>query len=316
MTETSQQSSILLSSSSALKAGYSQPQEQSSAREGTPAAKPQVDLLKGLLLLTTALFVLFLFSLPILSWLFNDVLGLAKDLCETPAEEIQCGSGASYMEIAEKLSRRNAHGELVGCSCEDGILQDWACAVGSGRFSISYFIATAPGTGMMAALSAWPILGMWYYGAGTLRRVSHEDGANTITLGFLEGTLIAFQFFYGLFLINTVCVEPTFHTVSVVLFILASVVHYITVAYTIGTSTRRGKFISTFVAVAVAAVVLGAVWPTSPSWLGQHAFWLGECIGLSAGMSLAPILSYFQLPGGVLGDEEVAAGSAAAPSSV
>jgi len=288
------QSSVsLLTSKPAAKEGCRQQDGEAEAHHVALGATPQAHLLKGLLCFSTALFVLFLFSQPMLSWLFNDVLGYAADLCETPADEIQCGNQANYVEIAEKLGRRNAAGELIGCSCEDGILRDWSCAAGATSFSISYFISTAPGTGMMAALSAWPMIGAWFYGAGTLRKMSHADGGVTAEMDILGATLIAFQLFYGLFLVNTTCVAPKFHVVSVVLFNSAAVVHYVTVAYYIGRSTQAGKYINVSVAVAIVAIFLGTVWPESPSWLGQHAFWLGECIGLSSGMSIAPILIYW-----------------------
>jgi len=270
-----------------------QSREESSAPGGALSAKPQVDFLKGLLVLATAIFVLFLFLQPVLSWLFNDVFGMVQALCETPAEEIQCGSGVSYVEIAERLDRRNANGTLIGCSCEDGFLRDYACAVGTSSFSISYFISTAPGTGAMAALSTGPMIGAWFYGAGTLRQLSHTEGSTVAKLDVLTGSLVAYQFFYGLFLINTVCIASTLHTISVVLFNMAAIVHYITVACTVDRSTRAGMYIIISVAVGVVAIGLGTLWPESPSWLGQHAFWLGECIGLTSGMSIAPILLFF-----------------------
>jgi len=205
------QSSVsLLTSKPAAKEGCRQQDGEAEAHHVALGATPQAHLLKGLLCFSTALFVLFLFSQPMLSWLFNDVLGYAADLCETPADEIQCGNQANYVEIAEKLGRRNAAGELIGCSCEDGILRDWSCAAGATSFSISYFISTAPGTGMMAALSAWPMIGAWFYGAGTLRKMSHADGGVTAEMDILGATLIAFQLFYGLFLVNTTCVAPKF----------------------------------------------------------------------------------------------------------
>merc|ERR550525_1157833 len=79
------------------------------------------------------------------------------------------------MKIAKALNRRR-DGHYFGCSCGEGALGDLVCPVTTNllikgetyknSFSISYFISTAPGTGMMAAFSAWPILAMWYYGAG------------------------------------------------------------------------------------------------------------------------------------------------------
>jgi len=248
---------------------------------------------KVFLCVATAVFVLFLFSLPLLSWLFNDVFGLSANLCKTPADQIQCGNHESYVQIAEKLGRRNASGELIGCGCEEGIFRDWSCAVGTTSFSVSYFISTAPGTGAMAALSAWPMLGSWSYGAGTLRKMSQTDEGVKVQMDTLGVTLIAYQFFFGLFLINTTCIAPMFHMVVVVLFNGAAVVHYLTVAYYIGRTTKAGLYIQVSVTCAIVAMFIGIVWPIDDSWFGQHAFWLGECIGLSCGMSIAPILMYW-----------------------
>uniref|UniRef100_A0A7S0AK55 Uncharacterized protein n=1 Tax=Pyrodinium bahamense TaxID=73915 RepID=A0A7S0AK55_9DINO len=264
-----------------------------------PAREQQratLDLPKYLLLALTGALMLFIFLLTLWSWLLNDSLRFRQTLCRTPSEDIMCGDGANFTELAQRLGRQGENGRLYGCSCEEGILADWACAVDTDRFSISYFISTAPGTGAMAALSAWPVLGMWRYGAGTLRHLRLAHVGTMAEYDIVGATLAAFQLFYGLFLTNTLCVASTFHIVSVVLFIVALVVHYLLLAYLIGVGTAAGRLIVAACVAGVAAVSAGGLWPTGPSWLGQYAFWLGECIGLSAGFSIAPILILFKKP--------------------
>merc|ERR1719219_648251 len=109
----------------------------------------------------------------------------------------------------------------------------------------------------------------------------------------LRITLGLFQFTYGLFLMNTVCMAPIFHSVSVVIFNVAMVVHYIAVSLHVGFKHSLSRVIQVMVWTAVLGIFLGAVYPVSPSWLGQHAFWLGECLGLTMGFGIAPVFAMF-----------------------
>jgi len=281
--------------------GYDQPIADKAVGSSAPGASLQRRappcLVKGLLLFFTLAFVVFAFGLPLWSLFFNDVLGFVRTLCTTPARDIKCGSGAPYVEIAELLGRRDANGTLVGCACEEGILRDWACAAGAPQFSISYFISTPPGTGAMAALSFWPILGQWYFGAGTLR--PHGN--------LVIGSLIAFQLFYGLFLINTSCIFPAIHGRVVEAFIVAEIVHFGAIGVSVGTRTFAGKLISAALAFGVVSILVGRAFPVGPSFLGQHAFWLGECFGISAAFTVAPVLLLFER-----GDADDDGGAAAA----
>jgi len=255
--------------------------------------------------------VIFMFGLPVWSKLINDGWGPIKPQwetqCWTPAEEILCGDGRDYMKIAKELNRQR-DGHYFGCSCGEGVFGDWVCPVSTtlltegdtykNSFSISYFISTAPGTGAMAAFSAWPILGMWYYGAGHPELIERHAGIELKANEYryrtlLRVTLGLFQFTYGLFLINTVCVAHVFHTVSVVIFNAAMVVHYLAVSLHMGFRNPLSRVIQVMVWTAVLGIFLGAVYPKSPSWLGQHAFWLAECLGLTMGLGIAPVFAIF-----------------------
>lgn len=284
----------LLLSRPITKQGCSLPVQKERTKECDPT-RQSLDLKKGMVVFMTCVFVGFVFSQPLLSWLLNDVFGLAEDLCKTPADQITCGSGERYELVAARLGRRDAENALVGCGCEEGMLRDWACAANTGSFSISYFISTAPGTGIMAALSFWPMIGMWLYGSGTLSHLACTGSENGV-LNLITHTLVLFQFFYGLFLMNTTCIFPWSHTISVVLFNGSAAVHYLAIAYVVGWQTKVGQYLNASCIFGIVAFALGALYPESPSWLGQHAFWLGECAGLSAGMTIAPILILFDEP--------------------
>lgn len=230
-------------------------------------------------LVMLALFMLFVFLLPVWSWIFNDGLGEASRLCTTPASEITCGGGLSYTDVAERLGRRNGFGELVGCSCGEGPLRDWACPPEGGRFSISYFISTPPGTGAMAAFSGWPILAQWIHGVGDAEffcsKCSQPASKYSLAFAVMWYSQRAFQLLFGLFLINTSCVQPLAHAVVVAMFIVALLVHFITMALVIGFGTRAGKFIVATALVGIVSVVAGFLVPAGTGWFSQHAFWRG-----------------------------------------
>jgi len=250
-------------------------------------------------LVVLASFALFVFLLPFNSWVMNDVLGEASRLCTTPAAEIECGNGVSYPDIAMKLGRRNRHGELVGCGCGEGPLADWACAPSSdGRFSISYFISTAPGTGTMAAFSAWPIMAQWIHGVGNARMFCEQCVPYVHPSSWAYSAMwysqLLFQLFFGLFLMNTLCVQGTAHGVVVVCFLIAQAVYFFVLAFVLGVGTKFGKLVLVVGLGGGASTLVGMLIEPGTSWLSQHAFWLGECIGLTCVFSIMPVLALFQ----------------------
>eukprot|EP00405_Crypthecodinium_cohnii_P048975 CAMPEP_0206606596 /NCGR_PEP_ID=MMETSP0325_2-20121206/51467_1 /ASSEMBLY_ACC=CAM_ASM_000347 /TAXON_ID=2866 /ORGANISM="Crypthecodinium cohnii, Strain Seligo" /LENGTH=382 /DNA_ID=CAMNT_0054123085 /DNA_START=101 /DNA_END=1249 /DNA_ORIENTATION=- len=244
----------------------------------------QNPVLTVVILSFTVLTGLFLYGLPFWSWLLNDALGQAEELCFADPAEITCAGGRNYADVAREQNRYTDDGVLYGCGCTEGILADWACAVDADSFSISLFIGTAPGTGMMAAFTSWPILIMWLFGAGAV------DLGDDVKQKWIKYSLTAFQIFYGLFLINTVCVWEVFHFIVVVLFIICMIVHYVTVMITIGIDTFAGKLIACSLTVGSVAIVVGYFWPVGSDWWSLHVFWLAECTGLMVGFCIAPIL--------------------------
>mmetsp|Transcript_30297 Transcript_30297/g.87364 ORF Transcript_30297/g.87364 Transcript_30297/m.87364 type:complete len:346 (-) Transcript_30297:341-1378(-) len=249
-------------------------------------------------LVMLGLLVAYVFFLPIWSWLLNDVLGEVARLCGTPASQILCSNRGNYTDIALQFGRRNQRGELVGCGCGEGVLADWSCAPVEGeRFSISYFISTAPGTGAMAAFSAWPIMTQWIHGVGNSKffgeACSPSLAADSLAYSVMWYSQLVFHCFFGLFLMSTLCIQPIAHTVVVVLFIIALVVYFVLLAIVLGVGSKVGKFVLILTIVAVAALITGFSIRGGPSWFEQHAFWLGECIGLSLAFAITPVLAWF-----------------------
>lgn len=170
-------------------------------------------------------------------------------------------------------------------------------------FSVSYYIGTGPGTGAMTALSIFPILGMWGYGLG--RYDDWLPNCNACVTWYLgravAATLTTFQIAYGGFLICTFCVYPTLHFVFVGTFIGSLALHFVLIAGIICYAAKNVSAADTALAKAIIVIsvlgstfmVIGTLWQTGPSWMGQHAFWLAECIGLSTGSLLGPLVFTF-----------------------
>jgi len=259
------------------------------------------------------LFTLFLFLQPLLSDALNDgVPGVIepgwKAFCNTPADQISCGSGENYTDIAISLNRTTDGIHYWGCGCGEGLMGDHACMVNlpqnvaenkSDGFSVSYFIGTPPATGAMSFFSSIPILSMWFYGTGDTEWLI-DGGTNSIVQKANMLSLFVFQVCYGLFLVFTFCYQETLHFLAVGMFILSLAVHFLIIAGVLfwygpglgpsATWTKApGRTIFGLCTLGVVSLAFGVLTPVSASWLGQHAFWLGECIGLSSGCLIAPV---------------------------
>merc|ERR1711879_859721 len=91
--------------------------------------------------------------------------------------------------------------------------------------------------------------------------------------------------------IFTFCIFPLLHDLVVWAFLAAMMGHFIAIACAQPSDTNTGKVIKVCCTVGLGAVCLGVIYPPNSTWLGQHAFWLGECIGLVCATAIAPILS-------------------------
>jgi len=275
--------------------------------------------LRVFIFLSWLIAVIFLFGLPLWSWVFNDVLGYGKALCHNDASSIVCGNtNQSYIDIARELRRdRTYDGAMFlnhsywGCGCGEGIFGDWACVVAtdehslniyqtpfnSHSFSISYFITTPSATGAFSAAAFFPMLFIWNFGAGTINEYNGCLG-KVFASRLLFLTQVMFQVFFGLFLFFNVCAFPKMHFPVVGIFIASQVLHMCAVADYIGCKTAQGKFVLAVCFLSCFALAIGtAVDSMGPeqdgSWLEQHAFFLGECAGMSTILSIPVLLTVF-----------------------
>ena len=142
-----------------------------------------------------------------------------------------------------------------------------------GATSISEFIANAHATGALAALSFTPLTLMWEYQDIRVVTVCTEKGKEV-----LYYTLVAYQWFYGGFLVCTVNYVPMWlHTLTVVMFCITFVIHsLVTMYYT--NPTKYGQ-------LELIIGILACVCMPFSSGLG---FWACECIGYSMIMLFTP----------------------------
>merc|ERR1712039_736791 len=144
-----------------------------------------------------------------------------------------------------------------------------------------------------------PIMAMWLYGAvvpemfDMARHGSVGSSGGTARYdSILFWTLAAFQITYGLFLINPVCANPTWHTVSVALFNFSMVVHYCAVAWNIGFKTAASRTIVVMLSVAVVGIGSGLAYSTYNPY-DRWLFFISECTGLTMGFGIAPVMAVF-----------------------
>jgi len=263
--------------------------------------------------------VIFLFGLPLWSWLFNDAMGYGKALCHHDASAVVCGNtNQSYIDNAHQNKRERTYDgakflnhSYWGCGCGEGIFGDWACVVATNEhnlnnyqtqflshsFSVSYYITTPSATGIFCAATFFPMLFIWNFGAGTIKEYN-GCGGQACGERTLFVTQVIFQIFFGAFLFFNVCAFPKTHGIVVSIFVASQVVHMCTVAAHLGCKTARGKFVLAVSFLAFFALAVGEVVDYNGpqqdgSWFVQHAFFLGEVTGLSAILSIPVILTVF-----------------------
>eukprot|EP00929_Paragymnodinium_shiwhaense_P087102 TRINITY_DN473_c0_g2_i1.p1 TRINITY_DN473_c0_g2~~TRINITY_DN473_c0_g2_i1.p1 ORF type:complete len:329 (-),score=34.39 TRINITY_DN473_c0_g2_i1:357-1343(-) len=256
-------------------------------------------------------FTVYVFGMPLWSKIFLDDLGYWKELCVTPAEDIVCGDGQDYMEIATRLGRVHHYGTHVGCGHGAGIFGDWACPVNlavepvSARtFSISYLMGTPNATGLLAAVAFLPLLSIWGYGFWTNPAMAAAVRANGMlrqglnesrAFSFLFYTQVAFQLLLAAFLFFTFCSFVKGHEVFMELFTLSQTVHFFGIAYVLDCRSFRAKIIIGLMIGATLALLLGV----QSSRFGQRAvghavyvygFWFAECVVFSTYLIITPLI--------------------------
>lgn len=232
----------------------------------------------------TAALCLYVWALPLLAqWTDRNS---DRELCNTA---VQCSNDQSFLQLT---------GSELGCGCGEGIFGQSACPVGGYGYTISSFIARAPATALMAILSIVPILAMWQLGSGAPPNKKLSRSAPALLLATTFLSMIVFQAFYVAFLVCTYCIFNLAHEIFVIIFVVAGVVHYTSIALMqlwyyhdrAGASVialMAGIAVAGFVGLAVAGAVYSgggygaAYWP-----------WACECVALTAGFSIAPVVMW------------------------
>eukprot|EP00931_Biecheleriopsis_adriatica_P044093 TRINITY_DN25193_c0_g1_i1.p1 TRINITY_DN25193_c0_g1~~TRINITY_DN25193_c0_g1_i1.p1 ORF type:complete len:281 (-),score=48.25 TRINITY_DN25193_c0_g1_i1:339-1181(-) len=252
---------------------------------------------KTLMWISLALFVIYVYGLPMWSQLAMQNFGFFEE-CQTPADKIVCGDGSNYTDIARSLNRVKSPLEgsqhltfYVGCRCGEGLFSDYVCPVSDSLngfhdsyFSISYFVAASSAGGGLAAVTFFPLLFMWVYGPATRE-----------TDWILFWTQFMFQIFYGIFHFVNVCTFPQAHLLVVYTFIACMIAHLLAIAAVVGNfSQTEAAVVRSFSIASVVILLLGSLSGTgSGSWISTYGFWLGECTGFSAILAVTPIIVTF-----------------------
>lgn len=249
--------------------------------------------------------VMFLFGLPWWSTLFNDAFGYGAILCTADGKDTECTNMDDYAAWANENGRVREDGSLWACSCEEGIFSDSVCLpIHLNYWSISHYISTAPGTGGMFAVTAFPSLFIWMYGGNNplilevVMHTSYTSQQKQRMSSLLTLSQAVFQAFYGLFLFFSSCVFPNQHTIVVRCYIVAEVLHMVLLAMSVGTHSKAGRAVLTvtttgmtlMILLCALAVVARARGSTATFFL--YSFWLGECIGFSAINAIPCILAW------------------------
>ena len=161
------------------------------------------------------------------------------------------------------------------------VLAEWGFAE-PGATSISGFIANAPATGAMAAISFMPLTLMWEYQDSVL----DTKGKGCLTRNALHISLTTFQFFYGCFLVCTETYAPMWlHQTTVTLFGLSFITHGLFTMHTVSCSIYPNVMLMTGMAAFALLLCADGMW-----------FWACECVAFSSMLLYTPLLWYTYVP--------------------
>lgn len=219
---------------------------------------------------------------------------------------------------------RNINGTQYGCAAGQGIIGDWACIgktpfsiMESGYFSVSYYVATASGTGLFAMFAFFPFLFFWIYGPASkawvcalnVEGLLQQEGCSIpkyyATAQFVMGvSQVFFQIFFGLFQVFGVSYWPTIHGTVVIVFVISEITHFVAASYMMGLSqhfeARMVAVLALLSGVCVTVgLLIGAPVPGSGLWylnqrlpyfLQRRLFMWTECIGLTIITGITPYI--------------------------
>jgi len=237
------------------------------------------------------LLMAYLVSLPVLSnWANNRYFDYTSPkragagLCTVPAHEMYCTDGQDFATLAKKH-----RGAAVGCGCGQGIFGEGLCPVAKSGFTISSFISTSTGTGLMAALTAVPSLSTWWY----IEVINSHFKPRPLLQSASWWTMACFQVSFGFFLACSDCVFPLLHNTLTVIWIIALVAHSLCVLWIVHVRDTVGQLILTLLLTSLAFVILLPIGPHFNRGYGSYLFFLGECVPMICLFGISPMLLIF-----------------------
>ena len=168
--------------------------------------------------------MLYIWFLPYWSHYANTVW--FSQFQRTPAAQVICYHSqnvmGNFLQIAIDAGRFNSDGQPIGCGCGECVFGESACPMDSCGYSVSSYIGTAPGTGLMAMFSLPLLLQFYFYSTAVL----HSIGATNKETNLIRISQFGFIFFYMCFMVATNCYFASIHAIFVVTFAISGIAHY------------------------------------------------------------------------------------------
>jgi len=225
-------------------------------------------------------------------------------ICTTPVSDMVCTNGANFTELANKYRPHHT----FGCGCGEGILGEGLCPRTSYGYTLSDYVSTAPGLGLMIGLATYPLIGVHRL----MRTIISKQTWNTSEFdkSLLFVSLNSFQINFIAWGFASVCIFPVAHALFTAIFLGSFMVFALTLLKVV--NANDGKLdLEQYVIVIGAtlsffAIVIGAIPRTFlvidstlkrgifPNWnhgFGAYVFWLGEAIGLSVFFGFYPLVT-------------------------
>ena len=229
---------------------------------------------------------LYVWLLPFFARITN--MNNNKYLCSS---NVICSDNTSFFNIT---------GSHIGCGCGQGIFGQSICPVSTYGYTISSYIATAPATGAMACVSAFPILAIWLFGTGSNNFYNSYIIPNFITI-LAKTTILLFLICFFMFLFATDCIFPNLHDIVVTLFSTFGIMHYSIIAfiYKFYYYDKKGcAYITYLCIISVVSfsgfIFFGYAYYHYNIYHFQYLPWFFECLGVTVSFSIAPFMLLYE----------------------
>lgn len=229
---------------------------------------------------------LYVWLLPYFATITN--MNNNKYLCSS---KVICSDNTSFFNIT---------GSHIGCGCGQGIFGQSTCPVSTYGYTISSYISTAPATGAMACVSAFPIIAIWLFGTGSNKFYNSYLIPNYIVI-LAKTTIFLFLLFFCIFLFATDCIFPNLHDIVVALFCAFGIIHYSIIAfiYNFYYHDKKGCTYITYLCIIsvisfCSFIFFGNLYYKYKIYHFQYLPWFFECLGVTVSFSIAPIMLLYE----------------------